>query len=250
MSLLALQREMRAWLVHEDTDVAARFGERAVPGLSVYQNNYRVQLVGCLETTFAKTRAWLGDEAFLGAAATHIDRVPPSSWTLDAYGRDFPATLALIYSDDPEVAELAAIELALEEAFVGADATALTIADMSDIDWESAVLRLLPTLETLPAHTNAAALWSALAAEETPPLARLLNEPEGILFWSHSQQARFRTVDQVELQALMRVRAGATFEHLCAETAEIFGQDDTPTIAGQWLGRWISEGLIIAIETS
>lgn len=250
MNLLALQRDMRAWLVHEDADAAARLGGRAAPGLSVYQNNYRAQLVGCLEASFARTQAWIGDAAFLRAAATHIDRVPPSSWTLDAYGRDFPATLALLYPDDPEVSELAAIELALEEAFVGPDATALTVADMSDIDWDDAVLRLVPTLETLPARTNAAALWSALAADETPPPARRLDEPEATLFWSQNQQARFRTIDQVELQALMRVRAGTTFEALCAETAEAFGHDDAPTIAGQWLGRWIGDGLIAAIETS
>ena len=52
----------------------------------------------------------------------HVARVPPSSWTLDAYPRDFPATLAPLYPDDPEVAELAVLELALAEAFVGADA--------------------------------------------------------------------------------------------------------------------------------
>ena len=49
MSLLALQRDMRAWLICEDTPAAKRLGVDAAAGLRVYQNNYRAQLVACLE---------------------------------------------------------------------------------------------------------------------------------------------------------------------------------------------------------
>jgi hypothetical protein len=56
----------------------------------VHQNNYRLQLIACLTESFTYTRGWIGGEAFEAAAAAHIDRVPPSSWTLDAYPRDFP----------------------------------------------------------------------------------------------------------------------------------------------------------------
>lgn len=248
MSLLGLRRNMRAWLTSEDAAAAARLGVSAGPGLRVHQNNYRSQLVTCLESSFAKTLSWIGGEAFLGAAATHIDRVPPSSWTLDAYGRDFPDTLAILYPGDPEIAELARIELALEEAFVGSDCAALTVADMADVDWDSAVLRLVPTLEMILARTNAAALWSALSANEMPPPATLLDGPEATLVWSQNLQARLRTIDQIELQALLNVRSGISFEALCAETASAFGHDEAAAVVGGWLGRWIGDGLIAAIE--
>ncbi len=94
MSLLALQRDVRAWLVHEDRSAARRIGESAAAGLDVYMNNYRAQLIACLDEAFPHTRAWLGGDLFLQSLVTHIDRVPPSSWTLDAYARDFPATLS------------------------------------------------------------------------------------------------------------------------------------------------------------
>lgn len=250
MSLLTLQRDMRAWLIGEDTDAAARFGAGATSGLRVYQNNYRSQLITCLELSFAKTSSWIGGEAFFDASVTHINRVPPSSWTLDAYARDFPSTLAIIYPDDPEVAELAQIELALEEAFVGPDTNALSVIGMTGVDWDTAVLRLVPTLEMISTKTNAAALWSALSAREPPPLARLLDQPEATIVWSQNLQARFRTIDQIELQALILVRSGIRFEELCAETALAFGHDEAAAIVGGWLGRWIRDGLIATIEVS
>ncbi len=142
MNLIELQRDMRAWLTCEDAAAAARFGDEAAPGLRVYQNNYRAQLAACLEESFEHTRDWIGGEAFHRAIVAHVDRVPPSSWTLDAYARDFPATLAILYPADPEVAELAWLEMALGEAFVAADADALAADDLAAVDWDRAVLRL------------------------------------------------------------------------------------------------------------
>ena len=139
MSLLALQRDMRLWLTREDGDAAARLGADAAPGLRVYQNNYRAQLAACLGESFERTRDWIGGEAFHRAVVAHVDRMPPHSWTLDAYGRDFPATLAALYPADPEVTELAWLDMALGEAFVATDAVALTADDLDDIDWDDEV---------------------------------------------------------------------------------------------------------------
>ena len=82
MSLLSLQRDFRRWLTDESVDAATRIGDSAAPGLSVYLNNYRGQLIHCLNNTFPKLRAWIGEDAFETTAALHVDRVPPSSWTL------------------------------------------------------------------------------------------------------------------------------------------------------------------------
>jgi hypothetical protein len=246
--LLTLQRDMRSWLAQEDADAAARLGIAAAPGLRVYQNNYRAQLVACLEASFPRTLGWMGQEEFVGAVVTHIDAIPPSSWTLDAYARDFPATLSALFRDEPEVAELAALELALEEVFVGDDADPLTLAELSNVDWDRAALRLTPAMDLLGARTNAAAIWSALAAGEAPPAACELEGPEAALVWRQDGQARFRMMDQIEMQALIRMRAGASFASLCAEVAESFGDGDAAAVAGAWLGRWMADGLIVGVS--
>lgn len=248
MTLLDLQRDLRAWLVHEDAEAARRMGSAAAPGLRVYQNNYRAQLMDCLEASFPRVRAWIGDEAFLAAATFHIDRMPPSSWTLDAYARDLPDTLALLQPGDPEIAELAWLELALEQVFVGPDARIVTVAELAQVDWDRAVLRMIPALDIGDLTTNAPAIWSALAAGEVPPSVERLDEPGGILAWRQGELSRFRVVDQFEHQALVHARAGRSYAALCEAAAEAFGEQQGIARAGQWLGRWVHDGLIGEIE--
>lgn len=248
MSLLTLQRDMRAWLVREDADAARGLGVAAGPGLRVYQNNYRAQLVACLDDSFAKTRDWIGGEAFHDAIVAHIDRVPPSCWTLDAYPRDFPATLAMLYPDDPEVAELAWIDCALGEAFVGQDAVAVSTADLTDVDWDNAVLQFTPTLDLGELTTNASAIWSAMSAEEAPPAMTLLPEPGAIMVWRRDQISLFRAIDGIERDALLLARAGMAFSDLCAVLVEAQSEDVGITLAGTMLGQWFADGLIVGIS--
>jgi len=248
MSLYALQRDMRAWLIAEDDVAAGRLGADAAPGLRVYQNNYRAQLVACLEESFARTRDWIGGEAFHQAVIAHIDRVPPSSWTLDAYPRDFPATLATRYPDDPEIAELAWIDVALGEAFVGPDALALTVEDLGDVDWDRATLRFTPTLDIAELTTNAPAIWSALAAGQEPPAVEPLPEAGATLVWRQGLAAQFRAVDQYERRALLLARAGMSFPDLCAAMVGALGEEAGIARAGALLGQWVRDGMIVAIE--
>jgi hypothetical protein len=248
MSVLAMQRDLRTWLDQGDEFAAMRIGESAAPGLRVYQNNYRTQLIACLDETFPRTRDWVGGAAFHDAMVAHIERVPPSSWTLDAYPRDFPVTLAMLYPEDREIAELAWLEQALGEAFVGPDAAALTQAHIAAIDWDAAVLRFTPTLDQSPLTTNAPALWAAMEAGETPPSADILVEPGAVLVWRHEHVSRFRAIDREELDILLLARAGRPFADLCAALVEAIGEEAGIARAGQLLGMWIAEGLIIAIE--
>jgi hypothetical protein len=248
MTLLKMQRDLRLWLDQGDEFAASRIGERAAPGLRVYQNNYRAQLVACLDETFPHTRDWLGGVAFHEAMIAHIERVPPSSWTLDAYPRDFPATLAMLYPDDPETAELAWIEQALGEAFVGPDADRVTQEQIAAADWDTAVLRFTPTLDQAPLTTNATALWAAMEAGETPPGAETLDTPGAVLVWRHDHVSRFRAIEREELDVLLLARAGTSFADLCAVLVDALGADQGVGRAGQLLGNWIAEGMIIAIE--
>ncbi|RYD62775.1 MAG: DUF2063 domain-containing protein [Sphingomonadales bacterium] len=248
MTLLALQRDMHAWLVREDETAALRLGVGAAPGLRIHLNNYRSQLVACLAESFANTRAWVGEEAFGTAAALHIDRAPPSSWTLDAYPRDFPATLATLYPDDPEVAELAWIECALGEAFVGPDTASLAASDIADVDWDSAVLIFTPTLALTESTSNAPAIWSALAAEQVPPPAELRSEAGATLVWRHEQDSHFRAIGQIEHQALLWARAGMPFAELCGTMVASWGEKEGIARAGTFLGQWVADGLIVEVR--
>lgn len=245
MTLADTQRAFGVWL---QGGALPAFGKPAKPGLRVYRNTYRAQLASCLEDSFPHTRSWIGGEAFHAAIVAHVRRVPPSSWTLDAYARDFPDTLGALYPDDPEIAELANLERALGEVFVSADVEPVAATILASTDWDHAVIRFTPTLDLTEARTNAAAIWSALAAEETPPSAELLPETATTLIWRQDFVSRFRTIDACEANTLLLARAGTPFPQLCAVLVDAYGEEPGVALAGGYLGRWLADGLITDIE--
>lgn len=245
MNLARTQQAFGAWL---RGGRSPRFGAHARAGLRVYRNAYRAQLSACLEASFPHTLAWLGGEAFHAAVVAHVTRVPPSSWTLDAYARDFPETLAGLYPADPEVPELAALERALGDVFVATDADPIASATLAEVDWDRAILRFTPALELERATTNAVAIWSALAAGYPPTAAEGRSEAAAVLIWRQDMVARVRSIDAAEQHALLLARSGMPFADLCA--ALVANEDEAEGVAraGGYLGRWLADGLIVAIE--
>lgn len=248
MTLVALQRGFRDWLADVSAAVEDRVDGDARAGLDIYHNAYRVQLVDCLKDTFGKTLLWIGEDAFIDAALNHIEHAPPSGWTLGVYGKGFDQTLAGLYPDDPEVAELAWLEWSLSRAFESADFVPLAADALAAVDWDRAVLVLLPTIQTGLARTNAGAIWSALEAELAPPDATLLPTPGTMLVWRKEFTPCFRTIEEVERRALDIVGSGSSFAALCMTLIEQLGSDAGIAEAGAMLAQWIDQGLILAIN--
>ncbi|HLZ66532.1 MAG TPA: DNA-binding domain-containing protein [Aliidongia sp.] len=246
--LADLQRDFRSWLVSASDDAAMRFGAGARAGLAVYQNNYRGQLVDCLELSFPQVRTWMGEEAFRAAAIAHIDSHPPHAWTLDAYARDFPATLAAIYPDNPDLQELAWIEQALSDAFVGPDAEPLSLDLLATIDWDAARLRLTPTLMSRPATTNAEEIWTALQEERVAPEGTMLVEAGGLIVWRRGFVSYLKQVDAIEYEAVLHLGRDGSFAALCGMLADRLGEADGVAKAGALLANWLGGGLIVGVE--
>jgi hypothetical protein len=244
MSLIALQSDFRTWLETGTDRAAARFAPEAQAGLLVYQNNYRAALMACLEESFARTAQWIGTDAFRASAARHIDACPPDGWSLDHYAGHFPQTLAAQWPDDPEVGELAALELTLSDAFIGPDAEPLVAACLPQVNWASAVLRWVPSACLLTMTTNAAAIWSALVAEAEPPAPCQLPEAMALLVWRQEYVSCFRTLDLHEHEIAGRIFTGMPFAEICAHLVEARGEAEGVQTAGIWLGSWVADGLL------
>lgn len=244
MNLAEWQRTFCSWLVNASDDCAQRLGNHHA-GLAVYQNNYRAQLVACLEQAFPNLRRWVGDEAFRAASITHIDRQPPHGWTLDAYPEGFHPTLKTLFPHNPDVHELAWIELALNDAFVAADATPLTLAALTELDWDTAVLQLAPSLRCHALTTNADAIWSALWQQTVAPDAVMLEVPGGLLVWRRQFTSRLRQVDALELEALLQVQADGSFAGLCEFLVARLGEEAGVMQAGEFLAGWLGSELIV-----
>jgi hypothetical protein len=248
MMLAALQHDFRSWLASTPHAAADRLDPRALAGLAVYQNNYRAQLLGCLEEAFPQVRAWLGDDAFLHATHTHVNRHPPHAWTLDAYAGDFGATLSERYPNNPDLHELAWIENALGEAFVAGDAQALPLETLAAIDWDSARLHLTPSLLNRAATTNAEQIWSALREGREIPEGEMLAEPGGLIVWRRGFICCLQQVDALEFEALLRVQQDGRFAALCDWLVARLGDEQGVDKAGTLLAGWLSNELVTGAE--
>jgi hypothetical protein len=251
MNLAEMQRDFQCWLVAASSDAASRLsGGGSSAGLSVYQNNYRVQLIDCLEASYPNVRTWLGEEAFLAAAVAHIDRHPPHAWTLDAYGDNFDDTLTSLYPDNPDVHELARIEFALARAFVAPDGDVLTPNALAQVDWDTARLHLAPSLKILPATTNAADIWSALQRNDALPDSEMLAEPAGVIVWRKQFTVYLDAVDSLEYAALLQLQIDGSFAGLCGMLVERLGEEEGIAKAGALLVSWINKEWLAATAAS
>jgi hypothetical protein len=161
--------------------------------------------------------------------------------------------LSELYPADAEVGELARLEWGLAEIFVVADCKPVTpgAVDQSDwqqIDWDRAVLHLVPSFTLLPVTTNAAAIWTAISNRLPPPPAALLDTRVQLALWRNGFTPSFRTLDPTEAAALERVAGGITFGALCALLIERCGAEEGPQRAGTWLGQWLRDGLIASVN--
>ncbi|OYU33851.1 DNA-binding domain-containing protein [Novosphingobium sp. PASSN1] len=252
MSLLALQRQFRDWLVTgEDRAAAALDGGKGdtLAGLLVHQNTYRTALVSSLAETFQRLALWLSKDAFESAAARYIDAHPPSGWTLDAYGEDFAGFLR---PEDPVGAEIALIDWTVAQVFIGPDAEALQPEALAEVlavtDWETAVIRPVPSLLVLPITTNADAIWQGLASGETPPHAQTAEQGGALLVWRQGLEPVFRRAEAHEREVLAWSAGGEGFAAICARLAVTLGEEAAVRTAGTLLGRWLAEGMVAAVD--
>jgi hypothetical protein len=248
MNLHAMQKDFRRWLTKADGPAAHRLAGADRRGLDVYQNNYRVQLVGCLETTYLHLRALIGDAAFRHAAVHHVTRHPPHAWTLDAYGAGFERTLRAIWPDNPAWHELAWLEWALATAFVVRDTAPLDPSRLTAVDWDRARLDFAPSLHLARLTTNAADIWSALQAGEPSPATTLLPAPMGVAVWRRGFVARLRVLDPPAYDALVLARAEHSFGAPCAMLVEHLGADEGVAQAGALLADWIGSELLVRVS--
>jgi hypothetical protein len=249
MKLQALQHDFRDWLSAASRDAGTRLaGGEDAPGLAVYQNNYRAQLVGCLQQTYPCLRRFIGDEAFLCAAVAHIERCPPSAWTLDAYGEHFGATLAGLYPDNPNLHELAWIEWAANTAFVAADSRALDLATLGAVDWDSARLLFAPSLRLAPLSTNAVELWAALNEGSEAPESSMLEEGAAMLVWRPGLKVRIRVLEYGDYEALQQARRHASFAALCGMLVDRLGEAAGVAAGGALLADWIGSEIVVGLD--
>jgi hypothetical protein len=250
MSVGALQRLFLDHVIDAERTLAPAF-ERGASGIGIYRHAYRAQLISCLRGRYDKSWSWMGDVRFDRAAHHYIDNHIPNSWSLDNYGAAFPETLARLFPDDPEIADLAALEQALHTTFVKADAEAIEPSALADFihsgrDVEALKVSFVPSFSVISVCTNVAAISQAISDNSPIPALVVYGELHFICLWRVGHSTHFREMDSSEAHALIAMAEGTDFGSVCRAMAE---RDEELSAAhlGGWLARWIADKMVLAL---
>lgn len=253
-ALAQRQADFLANVLDDAAPLPAGWGERHAAGLSVYRNNYRSALVEALRDTFERTERLVGEDAFRRAAAHHVIAHPPSGWTLDHVALGFDETCRDLFADDPDVGELAALELAMFLVFTAPDQAPIdgpgfaeATAAFGEDDWSGFGLSFMPGLTVRTAAFDLVRLWKSLAEGSDGALAKRLAEPASVIVWREGEQPTFIMASAYDGEAIAALQRGATYGAVVAELSDRLGEARAVEEAGAMLGRWLQNGMIAAI---
>jgi hypothetical protein len=185
-------------------------------------------------------------EAYVAANPSHH---PNLRW----FSQDVPDFLRLTqpYSDYPVVADLAALEKALNDAFDAAEAPVLALADMAGIAperWNDLTFQPHPSAFRLEVSTNASAIWLALKKDETPPDAVTLEQPCRLLIWRRDVTPVFRELTVEEAMMWDEAVSGLPFGVLCSMLATYDDPDGAAARGAGYLHGWVTAGLLTGVS--
>jgi hypothetical protein len=221
--------------------------------LRVYQAAYGLRLTEFLSNDYEKLRCYLGETRFNAMAraytAAHPSDTPNARW----FSRHLPRFLqtAAPYSRQPELAELAHLEQALNDAFDAPDAPVVTMASLAAIDpsgFSNVCFDLAPALRSFAVGTNVSSLWSSLRCEEAPPAPEMLERPARLLVWRQASGSRFRILGEEEAMAIDCVTQGLSFGTICEMIAAFADPGSAAMRAASYLRGWIEAEIISGLR--
>lgn len=219
----------------------------------VYRHAYGSRLVEAMRNDHELLHLYLGDEMFDEMGHAYVKARPSRHPNLRWFSQGLPAFLKSTapYAGHPELADLAALEKALNDAFDAADGKVVELNEMAGFApeaWSGLRFRPHPSTSRLNLATNAAAIWLALKNDETPPDATGLEQPAHLLIWRQDVTPMFRELPAEEAMMWDEAANGIPFGVLCEMLATY---DDPERAAGRGAGHlhgWITAGLLTDVS--
>jgi len=206
--------------------------------LGVYRYAYGARLVEALGKDFPATAALMGSDGFEAAARAYVAAHPSHRPSIRWLGADFAGHLAT--QGNAEAADLAAFEWALGLAFDGEDADITgpeALAALAPEAWECLRIRFHPTVQILDLAHAAHLSWRDW--RETEQITSVPGGPTALLIWRQAFEVQYRALASGEAMLFRRLREGLGF----AATLE----DIDPGQAVAWLAGWCAGGLVAGL---
>lgn len=221
--------------------------------LGVYRHAYSARLVDVAAADYPRTSAYLGADAFSELARAYLQANPSHTPNARWFASRLPefARANAPYAAHAEIAELAALERAMNDAFDCRDDTLLTLDALRQIDpgaWGGLTFTPHACVRRLDLATNAYDIWGALREEMAPPQPQALAEPCRVIVWRQETTSRIRPLEPEEAMLWDEAAKGATFAALCELSAVFAGPDEAALRTAQALQGWLASGMISRAE--
>ncbi len=218
----------------------------------VYQYAYGSRLVEALRSDHPLLHAYVGDEMFDEMGKAYVAATPSQHPNMRWYAAKLPAFLRAHepYCAYPILADLAALEKMLGDAFDAADAPVLALGDLARFapeQWAQMQFKPHPGATRLDAVTNVAAIWLALKDDETPPDAETLDPPAKLVAWRQDATPMFRELPTEEAMMWDEMANGIPFGVLCSMLATYDDPDGAAARGAGYLHGWITAGMLSSV---
>jgi len=251
MTLAEMQAAFQRAIMQGDDDVLSEVLDNSRTSrnvlFGVYRHAYAARLVEVVRNDHPLLHACVGDEAFNELARSYVADRPSQNQNARWFSHRLPDYLTEKHPNEPQLADLAALERALNDAFDAPDRETLTLADLATVspeNWSSLVFAPHPSAQRLSFKSNAHAIWLALKNEEPPPPVETSETPENILVWRHETTPKLRRMSDEEAMMWNEAVNGVPFGDLCELVAVYDDPDGAPLRAAQHLQGWIVSGLL------
>jgi hypothetical protein len=256
-SLRELQEKLQAAIMNGDDDVLATLANGAHASrqtlLGVYRHGYTARLIDVLRNDYPLLCSYVGDDVFARWARAFVAAHPSQQRNVRWFGTRFPEFIETQKeaSGRPELAEIAAIERSVSDAFDSIDAPVAGFADVAahaPDEWRNLRFTLHPSLSLVSLATNAFHIWKALNENAQPPQAERLSCENCVAVWRAGTGPRVRLLSGEETMLLVEVRGGATFGTLCEMLAMCADADGAPARAAGYLQSWLTEEMLASVS--
>jgi hypothetical protein len=255
LALARLQEQFQSALLTDDerilTQIRGRDQTKREQRLGIYRDAYILRLIEFVEHDHDMLHAYLGDDQFNALAEAYARANPSHYRSARHFCTHLPEFLRRTapYDAHPELADLAALEKALNDAFDAPDERVMTLADLAAVPpegWGELVLRPHPSVYRLAQVSNAAEIWAALREEKPPPHASRRSAGRWhIIVWRNGGP-KFRTTDDTEAITWDRAAQGVSFGGLCELLAEQNEAELAVVQVAGFLRGWIEAGMLSA----
>lgn len=219
-----------------------------VERVGIYADMYFYRLLDALKKGYPATLRILGDVNFHNLITSYLAAHPPTQPSINEASRHLSefAAASKWASQFPYLPDLINLERALIDAFFGPDASSLGVEQLRstpESEWPSLRLGLHPAVQLLDSQWRVDGLLRSV--EKNIALDPAARESCAIIVW-RSDCVRYRTLDDVERNAIAVICAGEEFMVACDRIATDY-LELNPDKLTKMLFRWAADGIVVRI---